>query len=615
MAAISLNNEDLFAEVKELRSQGQYHQALARLAPIRDRIDSKNYRKQLECLNLQNYCLWQVGQFAKAEASSRRALELAEAQNETGALAEALCVLGVILLDTGILDESQEALDRSLELFTALNDKRNMSRTLNNLGVVCSEKGDLEEALRLWNKTLELYKELHDNPGIGQTLNNLGEICRMKGELDKAEKTYEESLLFFKDYEKQDISLAKHNLGLIYFQRGRLEQAEANFREALKLIEKIENPKDIADSHYELTRVLLAQNKVGEAESHIRILVELARSNNLQDVLIKSHLVESLHQFKDYELKSALQSAQKAKKIALESPWFFLQIEAMHLVLQSLLQLYLISKRDDFRKQIENELTELEKLTQREQINEALATTILIRGLLKKSEYDLLESQAAFEKAKDLAEKHNFSLIAEKARIELVNLELQRSQDAKAGLFQTNEHLQLENVITFVQSLQEPLTLDPSQLFMFAIRFGSKGPEVFKAEPTPFSEMETSSLFIKSAVFISTALGQGNVYHKGLFGPFPLPNDFSCLVYANLMPDATIQDKRWERMTYALVCLGYPKRFDNLFVDRDSTAGIFEKWTEKISDVWGITDEFLGGLREEIVRSCFSTIQFLRHLE
>lgn len=610
-----MTDEDLFAEIKELRSKGQYHQALARTTAIQDKIDSNDYRKQLESLNLQNYCLWQVGQFAKAEASSRRAMKLAEAQNETGSLAEALCVLGVILLDTGRLNESQKALDRSLELFIALNDKRNMSRTLNNLGVVFSEKGDLEESFRLWNKTLELYKELHDNSGIGQALNNLGEIYRMKGDLDKAEEFYEESLLFFKAFEKQDISLSKHNLGLVYFQRGQLEQAEANFRETLTLIEKIENPKDIADSHYELTRVLLAQNKVQEAESHNRILAELARSNNLPDVLIKFHMVESLHQLKEYELKSALQSAQKAKKLALESPWFFLQIEAMHLVLQSLLQLYLISKRDDFRKQVENELTELEKLTQREQINEALATTILIRGLLKKSEFDLLESQVAFEKAKDLAEKHNFSLIAEKARIELVNLELQRSQDAKAGLLQANEHLQLENVITFVQSLQEPLTLDPSQLFMFAIRFGQKGPEVFKAEQTPFSEMETSSLFIKSAVFISTALGQGNIYHEGLFGPFPLPNDFSCLVYAKLLPDATIQDKRWEGMTYTLVCLGYPKRFDNLFVDRDSTAGIFQKWTEKISAVWGITDEFLGGLREEIVSSCFSTIQFLRHLE
>ncbi|MHA2231835.1 MAG: tetratricopeptide repeat protein, partial [Candidatus Hodarchaeales archaeon] len=509
----------------------------------------------------------------------------------------------------------QETLERSLDLFTALDDKRNMSRVLNNLGVAFSDKGDLEEALRLWNKTFELYEELQDNAGIGTTLINLGEIYRMKGDLDEAEKYYEKSLVFFKSFEKEDISLAKHNLGLVYFQRGQLELAEVNFREALRLIEKIENPIEIADSHYELIRVLLAQNKIQEAEAHNRKLAELARNNSLTDVLIKFHMVESLQQFKEYELKSALQSAQKAKMIALESPWFFLQIEAMYLVLQSLLQLYLISKRDDFRKQIEDELTELEKLTQREQINEALATTILIRGLLKKSEFDLEGSKIAFESAKDLAEKHNFSFLADKARMELANLELQKSQDAKTGIFQANEHLQLENVITFVQSLQEPVSLDPSQVFMFAIRFGKKGPEVFKAEQTPFSEKETSSLFIKSAVFISTALGQGTIYHEGLFGPFPLPNDFSCLVYAKLLPDATILDNRREGVAYTLICLGYPKRFDNLFVDRDSTAGIFQNWTEKIGDVWSITDEFLGALREEIVNSCFSTIQFLRHLE
>lgn len=610
-----MNEEDLFAEVKELRNKGKYHLALSRFAAISDNIDSNDYRKQLENFNLQSFCLRQVGQFAKAETSSRRAVKLAEMHNETPDLAEALCILGLIFLDTGRLDESQEALERSLDLFTALNDKRNMSRVLNNLGVAVSDKGDLEEAFRLWNKTLELYEELHDNAGIGSTLINFGEIYRMKGDLHKAEESYEKSLLFFKDFEKEDIALAKHNLGLVYYQRGQLEQAEANFRETLALIEKIENPKEIADSHYELIRVLLAQNKVQEAESHIRILAEVARTNNLPDILIKFHMVESLHQLREYELKSALQSAQKAKKIALESPWFFLQIEAMHLVLQSLLQLYLISKRDDFRKQVEDELTELEKLTQREQINEALATTILIRGLLKKSEFDLEGSKTAFESAKDLAEKHNFSLLAEKALAELANLELQKSQDAKTGLFQASEHLQLENVITFVQSLQEPLSLDPSQVFMFAIRFGKKGPEVFKAEQTPFSEMEASSLFIKSAVFISTALGQGTIYHEGLYGPFPLPNDYSCLVYAKLLPDATILDKRREGIAYTLVCLGYPKRFDNLFVDRDSTAGIFRSWTEKISDVWSITDEFLGRLREEIVSSCFSTIQFLRHLE
>ena len=61
---------------------------------------------------------------------------------------------------------------------------------------------------------------------------------------------------------------------------------------------------------------------------------------------------------------------------------------------------------------------------------------------------------------------------------------------------------------------------DPDETFMVVWKMSDLGPEVVKAERVPLQNEENA--LMRLGVYFSTAIGQGDTYKQGLFGPLPV---------------------------------------------------------------------------------------------
>ncbi|MHA2296981.1 MAG: hypothetical protein ACXAEU_13930 [Candidatus Hodarchaeales archaeon] len=70
--------------------------------------------------------------------------------------------------------------------------------------------------------------------------------------------------------------------------------------------------------------------------------------------------------------------------------------------------------------------------------------------------------------------------------------------------------------------------------------------------------LDNNQDILKLATFYSVAVGQGNCYSKGLFGPLPVLNsEFRCLLFANMVKDPEQKDPRANEQTYLVTCFFY----------------------------------------------------------
>jgi len=552
-------------EAIALRRAGKYQEGIRLLERLWVTLASDQRLERIACLNEQSQCLWRSGQQAKAETRAREALQLAE--------------------------ESPP-------------DLRGQGNALNNLGVIYLYRGELNQAETFLEQSLTLREQVGDLQAIAGSLNNLGIVYYQRGELDRAEECHKRNLALFEEIGgAQRMAFSLSNLALCYWQRGELGRAEEHYQRSLALREQYGNPQDIAEARYQLLRILLLRGVLEGAIDQVDQLAQLVSMSKLPDIAVKHHLAMGLLRLKQHNLGLAVELGFRAKAQAVQIPHFELQVNAMMLLVEALLQLYMLTKQVEHKVQVETMLRELEELSKREQLHQTYIETVLMQAFLKRATFDLPGATDVFKLAELLAEERGFRLLAQKARVELLELQkqepmFQRGQKGSSGNY---EQAHLEKMISFLQSLKGPATFDPSQLFMLAIRLTDRGPVVFVFEDLPFREDKPEGLFAKTGVFYSTAIGQGAAHHEGLYGPLPMTPSYSCLVYAQILPDEEQQDMRIPGKTYTMLCLGYPNGLDHFFADREALVAIFEEWTEKIQDVSEITLEFLADLRDALM--------------
>ncbi|MFW9917037.1 MAG: response regulator, partial [Candidatus Thorarchaeota archaeon] len=88
----------------------------------------------------------------------------------------------------------------------------------------------------------------------------------------------------------------------------------------------------------------------------------------------------------------------------------------------------------------------------------------------------------------------------------------------------------------------DQMHLEPFTIWFVGYKLAKSGPEVVSAQEGGIpvkDELDMMGWHLKAGLVFLTALGQGNEYHQGLFGPFPVPasKEHSALVYAKILPD------------------------------------------------------------------------------
>ena len=108
-------------------------------------------------------CLGELGEFPRAEACAREALELARAAGDKYGRVMASRALGEILIrrDPPDLAEAERALDEALSLQRQIGTRPELARTLVCLGALRRAQGRIAEARASIAAALATFVELH----------------------------------------------------------------------------------------------------------------------------------------------------------------------------------------------------------------------------------------------------------------------------------------------------------------------------------------------------------------------------------------------------------------------------------------------------------------------
>ncbi len=108
---------------------------------------------------------------------------------------------------------------------------------------------------------------------------------------------------------------------------------------------------------------------------------------------------------------------------------------------------------------------------------------------------------------------------------------------------------------------------------------------------------------IKAGFVFLNALGQGDEYHEGLFGPFPVPasKEHSALVFAIKTLDKESTDPRMTGQAYVILGLFYRKSVENLLPTREKLNLTFNNSINPMNDVSQIDGDTLDSIKEKIL--------------
>ena len=123
-----------------------------------------------------------AGDFAEAEQSYGRVLEIAGATGDEEAVARGLSDLGTVSAATGDYDRAVPYLEDAAERFRALGLDRRRAIALSNLGYIAGEQKDFARAVEATEEALTLQLELDERSGAAVSLLNLGGFCIESGD-------------------------------------------------------------------------------------------------------------------------------------------------------------------------------------------------------------------------------------------------------------------------------------------------------------------------------------------------------------------------------------------------------------------------------------------------
>ena len=143
-----------------------------------------------------------------------------------------------------------------------------------------------------------------------------------------------------------------------------------------------------------------------------------------------------------------------------------------------------------------------------------------------------------------------------------------------------------------------------SVMVISAFKVGEHGPEILSYEQNDLFNEET---LMKMAIFFSVSLGQGDLIHRGIFGPLPIPlvNDdkYVSLIYSFIISDRANKDVRANERSYCLITINIPEKIIDVFNKRKILNSLFEQalLDYNVHEITDITEEFLIVIKERVL--------------
>ncbi len=271
---------------------------------------------------------YQRGELEIALSLYYQSMALFEAVNYQDGIAELLHNLGNVAYMRGDFDGARAFYLKSLALDQAQGDAWAQGRTLTNLAHIAAMSGEYAEALTIYEQRITLAREFEDRDGQMYSLVGLWYVEYVQGNFLAAQAQAEAALGLSQEMgSSQGIASSLNNLSLVLCDLGDWEAARCRAVEAQTLYEQLENSRGIAYSHLyqgyaaegmgdiasaerfyrsslallagvtdaggsasarqNLARLLLATQRMAEAESLLTLNLQVCRdSGNRQDLAL-----------------------------------------------------------------------------------------------------------------------------------------------------------------------------------------------------------------------------------------------------------------------------------------------------------------------------------------
>ncbi|MFQ5768799.1 MAG: tetratricopeptide repeat protein, partial [Acidobacteriota bacterium] len=191
---------------------------------------------EADCENIMGISFARVADHVQAQVHYRQALDLRRQGGDSHHLWPGLQNLGMVLFFMGRWKEGRDLLQEALQIAQTENDPGAVSLIINNLGLLAREEGRLEEAERLLKEAEKTHREHGSLPRRGESLLILAEVNLRRGSFDEAVKLAEEAAeLYSRLGMHSKMAHSQEILGAAFRESGQIEPALENHERGLSL--------------------------------------------------------------------------------------------------------------------------------------------------------------------------------------------------------------------------------------------------------------------------------------------------------------------------------------------------------------------------------------------
>jgi diguanylate cyclase (GGDEF)-like protein len=224
-----------------------------------------------------------LGDHAASLVCYRAALDAAHAAGDTAREAEANRLMAFLHDSIGRFEEAHAHHLAALALLEALGDERGMAHVLRTIGVSASKSRDHEQGLEWYRRSLVMARRAGDDESVSRTLTNIGLDLKNLGRLDESLVAHEEAVAISRRLGKRR-SLASqlgnfaHTLALLK----RDAEAEAVYREAITEGRALDYPGATGNALVGLGRLFVRLGRLDEARALLNEGLALAERANFR---------------------------------------------------------------------------------------------------------------------------------------------------------------------------------------------------------------------------------------------------------------------------------------------------------------------------------------------
>ena len=222
-------------------------------------------------------CQFALHQYRAALHSFLQARALSESAGDAGIVAAWDANIASLYFATGEFDAAAEWTARSLKRMTGHLREKNLPKLQIQMATLRAAEGRMPEALPLFRQGIQGADHLDDKDLYANGWNRLGEALLKQGDLPRAEAALLEAYRTRKLYHLE-LDTSYRSLGRLRLAQGDLESASALLDRAADLAAQSRGLTPTWDIYHSRALVRMAQGRLPEALSDLRIALRLGRA-------------------------------------------------------------------------------------------------------------------------------------------------------------------------------------------------------------------------------------------------------------------------------------------------------------------------------------------------